>query len=199
MVSENDLKNMRAIVHGHILAPNLELNMMQIARLSGSMWQSSEILTLLKQLKSDVVDFTRSLVSTDNALTVSGSPGTRAMENAENHPTLVSLSDGVLQVSIARLTKLVKENECIIESDNAELLIHDLQTLLESAQGEDFDSAPQVSPGQHGCQYNMTVSNVFKELKLAKGLVQSAPVIAVNRRGMIQSVVRAKATTSDDM
>ena len=102
-----------------------------------------------------------------------------------------------LQASIARLTELVKDNECTIESDEAAQLIDDLQTLLESALGEDSESVPQGSPAKRGYQYNTTVSDIFKELRLTQSLIQSAPAIAINERSMLQSVLHAKPMASD--
>src|SRR5215469_13337511 len=83
IVSENDLKRMRAIIHGHIMALNLELGLLQTTQLSGSTRQFSEILSILKQLKSDVASFQKPPVSIDNVSTASESFGARAMENVE--------------------------------------------------------------------------------------------------------------------
>jgi len=190
IVSENDLRRMQAIVNSHTLALNLELSLVQTTQLSGSTTQYSEILSLLKQIKSDTASFQRPSVSTDAPSIALESQGVRGMEDVDNNPPSIPSIDVALQESIARLTKLVEENECTVESDGAEQLIHDLENLLESAQDKELESElPHTSQCLHGYQESTTVSNVLKELKLTKSLIQSTPAIAINGRGMTQPVV----------
>jgi len=185
IISENDLKRMQAVVHNHIGALNFELGMLQIAQLSDTTRQSSEILTILKQLKSELADSTRLPTSPDITLEVPETPGVETIGNVENNPSPASSFSAVPQENIERLISIAKEKQGMMESDDAEELICDLQTLLESTNGEDLEPTPQTCYNHTYRQHDPMVSDISKELKLARSLIQSAPAISVNGRGTV--------------
>ncbi|KAK3374565.1 hypothetical protein B0H63DRAFT_452424 [Podospora didyma] len=95
--------------------------------------------------------------------------------------------DSGLEESVGRLINLIDEKDCTVESDSAEQLILDLQTLLDYAQ----DSKGQLKPCEGSCTADEQAraeeeSDVSKELRLASRLILSAPSIIINSGGPVR-------------
>lgn len=197
VVSEKDLERMRDVVRAYMLALNVSLSLLHTAKLSWSTAQSSEILDLLKQLKSDVARLCKPSAWTDNGTAALQNPDAITMEDLGDDEQLTQVIDVAVEESIARLMRLIEKKECTIESDDAEQLIHDLRALLESAQKKESSAIQSQMPtDSHEYQDRMMASNVLKELELTYSLILSAPSIAVNSRGMTQSIMCSKWLTS---
>jgi hypothetical protein len=183
-ITEKDLEKMRDISRGHVLMLNFQLSILQTARLSLSATQSSDILGLLNQLKDD-----RAKNCVPGTSTNGGVIGFRSlgMTTAGEKDDTSLATDLALEKSISRLTKLVARKECTVESDDAEELMKDLQTLLEYAQKEQSISTPLGGICSDICQDSQLEidSNVSKELNLVNSLISSAPSIAINKNGML--------------
>ncbi|KAH7023773.1 hypothetical protein EDB80DRAFT_770521 [Ilyonectria destructans] len=173
--SDKDLEQMRDVIRAHVLMLNFRLNLVQTTQLSLSTTQSSEILGLLQQLKGDVAALHQSRASGINQPAVCT---TLSDDEASDPP---SPADTALDESISRLTELVAEKECTVDSEDAEQLIKDLETLLASAQRNEIESSHEVTPDRHHSEGEA----VWKELKLVTNLISSAPSLAINRNAQL--------------
>lgn len=174
--SDKDLEQMRDVIRAHVLMLNFRLNLVQTTQLSLSTTQSSEILGLLQQLKGDVASLHQSRASGINQPAVCT---TSSDDEASDPPSPV---DTALDESISRLTELVAEKECTVDSEDAEQLIQDLETLLASAQRNEVESSHEATPDRLRSHHREGEA-VWKELKLITNLISSAPSLAINRNG----------------
>ncbi|KAI9694232.1 MAG: hypothetical protein M1820_009090 [Bogoriella megaspora] len=143
VISEKDLDRMRDTIRFHVSALNIELTLLQSNHISFSTRQSSEIIELLKQLKSDAAEHHNLRHSASNETVIpriateptvgeTGGVGEGDYQAAE-------AIDTRLEESVARLMRIVKEKECTVELNDTEQLLDDLQTLFESAQKTDAE------------------------------------------------------------
>ncbi|KAF2251513.1 ankyrin [Trematosphaeria pertusa] len=177
-ISEKELERMREMIRAHTLTLNFHLSLLQTAQLSFSSMQSTEILKLLKELKSDIA---QSSFANHGTATSQNPNATATAIDA----TTTDTTESALEDSISRLIKLVNEKECTVESEDAEQLIDDLQTLIDSAHSKESIPVAPHEPGE-----GEAISNIARELKLATSLIFSAPSIAINsnaRTGLIAS------------
>lgn len=178
--SDKDLEQMRDVIRAHVLMLNFRLNLVQTTQLSLSTTQSSEILGLLQQLKGDVAALHQSRASGNDQ--PAAPAHSHAMEVDDEASVPPSTDDTALDESISRLTKLVAEKECTVDSEDAEQLIQDLETLLASAQRNEIESSHEVTP-DHPTSDHSEGEAVWKELKLVNNLISSAPSLTINRNG----------------
>ncbi|KPM42617.1 hypothetical protein AK830_g3921 [Neonectria ditissima] len=183
-LSDKDLEQMRDIIKGHILLPNFRLNLVQTTQLSLSTSQSSEILSLLQQLKGDVAALHQPKPSEPQSKeTLMSSDMMVDEDEALKQPQPV---DTALEQSITRLIHSVAEKECTVDSEDAEQLIQDLETLLVSAQKTEplpnLETSPPKGPRRNRDEME---ENVWRELKLSTNLILSAPSIAINQRARL--------------
>jgi hypothetical protein len=190
IVNEKELEHIRDNIHAHMLALNLSLGILQTTHLSCSSTQSSEILDLLKQIKTDIAGLQKQSASTTDGTAALRNQGAAAIEGVGDDAPSTPAVDIGLDESITRLTKLVGEKECVVESDEAKRLIYDLQALLKSALNkESLSVQPHIPTDSHESQGDTNALSVLSELELANSLVLSAPSIAINSRGIAQTVV----------
>ncbi|KAH8738057.1 hypothetical protein BGZ61DRAFT_583072 [Ilyonectria robusta] len=180
--SDKDLEQMRDVIRAHVLMLNFRLNLVQTTQLSLSTTQSSEILGLLQQLKGDVAALHQSRASGNDQ--PAAPAHSHAMEVDDEASVPPSTDDTALDESISRLTKLVAEKECTVDSEDAEQLIQDLETLLASAQRNEIESSHEVTP-DHPTSDHSEGEAVWKELKLVNNLISSAPSLTINRNAQL--------------
>lgn len=183
-ISEKELERMREMIRAHTLTLNFHLSLLQTAQLSFSSMQSTEILKLLKELKSDIA---QSSFANHGTATSQNPNATATAIDA----TTTDTTESALEDSISRLIKLVNEKECTVESEDAEQLIDDLQTLIDSAHSKESIPVAPHEPGE-----GEAISNIARELKLATSLIFSAPSIAINSNGMAISSRRSNCIRS---
>ncbi|KAH8903591.1 ankyrin [Coniochaeta sp. PMI_546] len=191
-VTEKDLDRMRDIVQHNTTFLNAQLGILTAAQMSAFATQMSvsapqlaEMLDILRQLRPEGG---APCISTPPAQTASTDAVEEAMPDATPEPDPLETK---FQESIDRLIALVKEKECTVESDDAEQLISDLQTLLESAQAKEVSPVPaETATGVSEITMVERESNVLKELKLASSLIFCAPSIAINSTGAVVDVVK---------
>lgn len=184
-ITEKDLDHMRDSIRYYTSVLHFRVTLLMVTQVSSSTTQSAtqsaEILDILGQLRTEVRG---QCMSASTAPTASASRVEEIMADttAENDPATDKLEE-----SIERLIALVKEKKCTVESDDAEQLIADLQTLLDSAQAKE----PSVSTGSatddQGTSTVTGEQNVLRELKLASSLIFSAPLISVNAAAMMET------------
>lgn len=184
-ITEKDLDQMRDSVRYYIGILNIRVTLLMVTQVSSSTTQSAtqsaEMIDILRQLQAGV---------RDQGMSMSAAPTTPANRVEEITADTTAETDPAaakLEESIDRLIALVKEKQCTVESDDAEQLIADLQTLLDSAQAkEPFLSAESPTDDQ-GISTVAREQNVLRELKLASSLIFSAPLISVNATEMVET------------
>ncbi|OIW24632.1 ankyrin [Coniochaeta ligniaria NRRL 30616] len=177
-ITEKDLDHMRDSIRHYTSVLNFRVALLTVAQ---SATQSAEMLDILRQLRTEVrgqymstvPDPTASMHTVEEVEEVVSD----ATQESDPHETK-------LQESIDRLIALVQEKECTVESEDAEQLIADLQTLLDSAQANEQSPIPAQSAAEvQGVSTVDREHNVYKELKLASSLIFSATSISVNSTG----------------
>ncbi|KAF4971009.1 hypothetical protein FSARC_2112 [Fusarium sarcochroum] len=176
--TEKDIDQMRHVVRGHIQLLTIRLNLVQIQQGSFTATQSTEILSLLQQLRGDVAalkitDTPAHTFQADSAHTTSR---VTEVDDTETVPS----PDVALDGSIARLMRLLEKKPCVVESDEAEELVDDLEQLLQSVQQNVAIAGPM--PGMEKI-FQLENQNVSKELKLITNMVLSAPSMKINQNG----------------
>ncbi|KAM0551374.1 hypothetical protein ACHAPJ_008483 [Fusarium lateritium] len=127
--TEKDLDQMRHVVQGHVQVLTIRLNLVQIQQVSFTATQSTEILSLLQQLRQDVavLKITDSPAPTSPADSAHITSRVTEVDDTETAPS----PDAALGGSIARLMRLLEKKPCVVESDEAEDLVDDLEQLLQ--------------------------------------------------------------------
>lgn len=180
-ITEKELAYMRERIRDHIGVVNTWLTVLTTARISQislSVTQSSQILDLLLKLQAE---FHGSLPSKDSKQP----PSDASPQPARS--SIAQASDGVdakLEEVIDRLVLAVKDKKCTVDSDDAEELMADLQTLLDSAREKELQPIPSgTAADMERITSSGTPTDVLKELKLASSLIFSAPSISLNLTG----------------
>ncbi|KAM5372145.1 hypothetical protein ACJZ2D_007678 [Fusarium nematophilum] len=172
--TEKDLEQMRELIQTHVLMLTVRLNLLQTEQLSFSQTQSTEILGLLQQLKQDVA----ALQPSSSSSAASENPtASDSMEIDEE----VLRTSSALEASITRLMRLLEKKACAVESDDAEELIEDFESLLKAIQAG--TAVPPEAPKGIDYADNDADDDVSKELKLVRNIVLSAPSMKINQNG----------------
>ncbi|KAF4343493.1 hypothetical protein FBEOM_2519 [Fusarium beomiforme] len=172
--SEKDLDQIRHVVRGHVQHLTVRLNLIQVQHGSFTATQSTQILSLLQQLKQDVAELQNSNSTTIG--TEEHSPFTPARIMEVNDDEMDYSPDPSLDESINRLMRLLEKKPCVVESDDSEELLEDLAHLLECVQKD-----AEAADSEGACQ-NCS-ENVSKELKLMTSIILSAPSTMINGNG----------------
>ncbi|KAJ4247830.1 hypothetical protein NW762_013039 [Fusarium torreyae] len=177
--TEKDLDQMRHVVQGHVQLLKLRLNLVQIEQGSFTATQSTEILSLLQQLRQDVA--TLKIADSVAPTQADSAHITSRVTEVDNTKTARS-PDAALDGSIARLMQLLEKKPCVVESDEAEELVDDLEQLLQYIQKNMAiaDSTPGMEDSSQ-----LKNQNVSKELKLLTNIILSAPSMKINQNGPV--------------
>jgi hypothetical protein len=179
-ISEKDLDQIRHVVRGHVQHLTVRLNLIQVQQGSFTATQSTQILSLLQQLKQDMS--ARQSTNMATLTTEEGSPSTSARVTEVEDEDMDCSPDTSLDKSINRLMRLLEKKPCVVESDDSEELLEDLEYLLACIRK---DAEPVESEGT--CQNCR--QDVSKELKLMANIILSAPSMMINQAGMFVSFI----------
>ncbi len=166
LISEKDLNRMREAVRSHTLTLTLQLSLVQTMQLSDASTQSSEILELLRQLKSDVASF-HSTNTQGNVAGSSRSPGANETRSrsAQDPPT-----DSPLEEKISRLLELMGTKGSTVRSEDSEQMLQDLQSLLDSVRDVETTQSAAAARGRlPQCNHKILEEN-FRGVKLVMAI-----------------------------
>ncbi|KAM5341791.1 hypothetical protein ACJ41O_014822 [Fusarium nematophilum] len=174
--TEKDLEQMRELIQTHVLMLTVRLNLLQTEQLSFSQTQSTEILGLLQQLKQDVA----ALQPSSSSSAASENPtASDSMEIDEE----VLRTSSALEASITRLMRLLEKKACAVESDDAEELIEDFESLLKAIQAG--TAVPPEAPKGIDYADNDADDDVSKELKLVRNITGPLGFLAALPEGTV--------------
>lgn len=173
--SEDDLTRFCATVQGHVSRLDLMLTLLNAEKLAADTTvtesRSNNIIHLLKQLQTQVTDVIPQLNND------SSKQDTAQERNEWESPML---SD-----CVARLCELVCKKGCLMDSDQAQWIIHDIRALLESGRRRLIDNASHQDSTGDDADVEEIERSWPRDLELAQSLFFAAPSISINSEGSL--------------
>ncbi len=179
LVSEKDLDHMREVIRFHVVTLHFHLDIFQVRHMSLSTTQSSKILDRLDQIENTIASLRLLPPPTSETEDVTSTEANPIASQDGNVDSSASALGKVLQECVLRITDMISKKECTVQSSEAEQLMADLETILDSAR----DKAGCVSPASEGVDSNESDRDeeILKHLKRMKHMICCAPSLSINK------------------